>query len=170
MSSNIRLQHRLVQGAQGCHTNCANTVISRGSFMHIHRLLAAMLLVLLPGGSALAQPLACSAPQKSQQVVDLLFGRKIGDRIAVTEAQWARFVDREITPRFPDGLTVFDARAQWRDPSRNRIVGEPSKVVTIVLPGKPEDAERLAEIAEAYKKRFKQRSVGMVLRPACVSF
>jgi len=136
---------------------------------HMFRLLAAMLVVLSLGGSAGAQ-LACNAPQKVQQVVDLLFGRKIGDRIAVTEAQWARFVDSEITPRFPDGLTVFNAYGQWRDTERNRIVREPSKVVTIVLPGKPEDGERLTEVIEVYKKRFKQQSVGMVLRPACVSF
>jgi Protein of unknown function (DUF3574) len=137
--------------------------------MPMLRLLAVPLLVLSLGGSASAQ-LACSAPHKAQQVVDLLFGRKIGDRVAVTEGQWARFVDREITPRFPDGLTVFNAYGQWRDTERNRIVREPSKVVTIVLPGKPEDGDRLTEIIEAYKKRFKQQSVGMVLRPACVSF
>jgi hypothetical protein len=136
---------------------------------HLFRLLAIPLLVLSLGGSASAQ-LACNAPHKAQQVVDLLFGRKIGNRVAVTEGQWARFVDSEITPRFPDGLTVFNAYGQWRDTERNRIVREPSKVVTIVLPGKPEDGDRLTEIIEAYKKRFKQQSVGMVLRPACVSF
>jgi hypothetical protein len=128
----------------------------------------ASLLALATGVAA--QPLACSTPQKSQQVAELMFGRKIGDRIAVTEAQWARFVDQEITPRFPDGLTVFDARGQWRDPDKNRIVREPSKVVTIVLPGSAEDAQRITEIAEAYKKRFQQQSVGVILRPACVSF
>ena len=129
-----------------------------------------MLAALLLAGSAGAQPLACSTPQKPQQVADLLFGRAIGGRIGVSDAQWARFLDREITPRFPDGLTVFDARGQWRDPDRNRIVREPSKVVTIVLPGRSDDAQRLNEIAEAYKKRFGQQAVGMVLRPACVSF
>jgi len=117
-----------------------------------------------------AQPLACSAPQKPQQVVELLFGRKIGDRLGVSETQFLNFLDREITPRFPDGLTVYDARGQYRDPERNRIVREPSKVVMIALPGNAEDSRRLAEIAEAYKKRFRQQSVGMILRPACVSF
>jgi hypothetical protein len=128
-----------------------------------------VLVVLAFGGSASAQ-LACSTPQKAQQVVELLFGRKIGERAIVTEAQWVRFVDSEITPRFPDGLTVFNAYGQWRDAEHNRIVREPSKVVTIVLPGKPEDGDRLNEVVEAYKKLFKQQSVGIVLRPACVSF
>ena len=36
----------------------------------------------------------------------------IGGRVGVSEGQWARFVSREITSRFPDGLTVFDARGR----------------------------------------------------------
>ncbi len=52
----------------------------------------------------------------------------------------------------------------------NRIVREPSKIVMIVLPGNPEDVARLNEIAEAYKARFKQQSVGVIMRGACVSF
>jgi hypothetical protein len=107
---------------------------------------------------------------KPQQVAELMFGRKIGDRIAVTDAAWARFVDREITPRFPDGLSVIDARGQWRDTEKNRIVREPSKLVQIVLPGKAEDDQHLAEIAEAYKKKFQQQSVGIIVRAACVAF
>jgi hypothetical protein len=136
----------------------------------MRHLLAAILLLPLLVISAAGEPIACSAPLKPQQVAELLLGRKIGDRLAVSETQFLNFLDREITPRFPDGLTVYDARGQWRDQERNRIVREPSKVVMIVLPGKPEDMARLGEIAEAYKKRFKQQSVGIVLRPACVSF
>ena len=123
----------------------------------------------LAGGSANAQSADCRIG-KPQQVAELMFGRNIGDRIGVSEAQWARFVDREITPRFPDGLTVVDTRGQWRDSERNKIVREPSKLVQIVLPGKAEDAERLNEIAAAYKSRFRQQSVGVIVRGACVSF
>jgi hypothetical protein len=39
-----------------------------------------------------------------------------------------------------------------------------------VLPGQAEDMTRLNEIVAAYKRRFKQQSVGMIVRPACVSF
>jgi Protein of unknown function (DUF3574) len=117
-----------------------------------------------------AQVTACASAQKPQQVAELLFGRKIGDRLAVSQARWARFVDREITPRFPDGLTVLDARGQWRDTTRNRIVREPSKLVQIVLPGRADDFDLLNAIAEAYKKQFHQQSVGVIVRGACVSF
>jgi uncharacterized protein DUF3574 len=77
---------------------------------------------------------------------------------------------REITPRFPDGLTIIDAKGQWRDPTRNRIAREPSKVVMIALPGASADDERFGQVIEAYKSRFKQKSVGLILRPACGSF
>ena len=129
----------------------------------------AVLFVLLLAGSAFAQSPDCRLG-KPQLVAELMFGRKIGDRIAVSEAQWVRFVDREITPRFPDGLSVIDTRGQWRDTERNRIVREPSKLVQIVLPGKPEDDAHLNEIADAYKSRFRQQSVGIIVRGACVSF
>jgi hypothetical protein len=134
------------------------------------RAAAVALLALVFTGGAEAQLVDCLGGQKPSQVAELMFGRKIGDRIAVSEVEWGRFVDREITPRFPAGLTVFNAAGQWQDKSKNRIVHEPSKIVQIVLPGEADDITRLNAIAEAYKKRFQQQSVGMIVRPACVSF
>jgi hypothetical protein len=137
---------------------------------HTGCLAAAILLTVAGALGAGAQTPACHAGQMPREVAELLFGRKIGDRLGVSAAQWGRFVDREISPRFPDGLTVFDARGQWRDSARKTIVHEPSKVVEIVLPGKPDDGDRLAAIAQAYKSAFRQQSVGIVIRGACVSF
>ncbi len=128
------------------------------------------MLALALTGEAGAQLLDCRGGQKPTQVAELMFGRKVGDRIGVSEVEWSRFVDREITPRFPDGLTIFNAAGQWRDKASSKIVREPSKIVQIVLPGEVEDIVRLNEIAEAYKTRFKQQSVGVIVRPACVSF
>jgi hypothetical protein len=107
---------------------------------------------------------------KPQQVAELMFGRKIGGRIAVSEAAWTRFLDREITPRFPDGLSVIDAHGQWRTPGSRTIVREPAKLVQIVLPGNADDAQRLTAIVAAYKKAFHQQSVAVIVRAACVAF
>jgi hypothetical protein len=131
---------------------------------------AAIFFTLAASLGAHAQTTACHAGQTPREVAELLFGRKIGDRLGVSETQWGRFVDREISPRFPDGLTVLDAKGEWRDTERKTIVHEPSKVVEIVLPGKPDDGEQLNQIAQAYKTRFRQQSVGIVIRSACVSF
>lgn len=134
------------------------------------RQIAASLIFLLLSGSAHAQLLECRGPQKAQHVAELIFGRSIGGRIEVSDEQWTLFVDNEITPRFPEGLTVFEAAGQWWDKVSNRIIRESSKIVLIVLPGSAEDLKRLSEISEAYKRSFRQQSVGVILRPACVAF
>ena len=135
----------------------------------VTRTAVALLLALAPAASASAQ-IACRADQKASAVVEMMFGRKIGERIGVTNAAWARFVDREITPRFPDGLSVVDAAGQWQDPVRKRVVREPSKIVTIVLRDSDKGQSEIEAIAQAYKKQFRQQSVGVIVRPACVSF
>jgi hypothetical protein len=132
------------------------------------RAAAILLLALALASSAGAQLLDCRGGQRPTEVAQLLFGRNIGNRIGVSESAWTRFLDREIVPRFPDGLTVFDATGRYR--LANRVAREPSKIVEIALPGTPEDMVRLNEIVEAYKSRFKQQSVGLIVRPACVSF
>jgi Protein of unknown function (DUF3574) len=114
--------------------------------------------------------LSCSGAQRSKQVAELLFGRDIGRHIGVSESAFSHFVARELTPRFPDGLTVIDATGQWRDPATGAIVREPTKKVEIVLPGHADDQARLDAVVAAYKHRFRQQSVGVVVRPACVSF
>jgi hypothetical protein len=123
-----------------------------------------------PAGIAAAQPLECAGTLKPHQVAELFFGRKIGTNGFVTRTAWRRFLAREVTPRFPDGLTVIEAYGQWRDPATMRISREPSTVVVIAMPGATADYARLNEIAEAYKTRFRQQSVGIIVRPACAAF
>jgi hypothetical protein len=118
---------------------------------------------------AQAPVLSCHGEQKPKVVAELMFGRDIGNRLGVSERAWDRFVAREVTPRFPDGLTIIDASGQWRDPASGRIVREPSKLVTIVLPGN-DDGTRLDAVISAYKRHFRQKSVGLVVQPACTSF
>jgi len=124
------------------------------------------------GANAIAQtpPPACHGAQQPKEIAELLFGRDIGNRVGVSQSDFARFVAREVTPRFPDGLTVTDAVGLWRDRDSGRIVQEPSKHVEIVLPGNDDDEARLDAIVSAYKRDFRQQSVGVIVRTACVSF
>ena len=102
--------------------------------------------------------------------IDLMFGRNIGGEVGVSEEQWTNFVASEISPRFPQGLSVDDALGQWRDRETNAIVKEPSKDVQIIVPQDAEVKGKIDAIVTAYKERFQQQSVGVVMRPACVSF
>jgi hypothetical protein len=125
---------------------------------------------------AWAQNPVCGAPAAPMQQIELMFGRRIdsrfgtrsGARLGVGETAWSRFLAREVTPRFPDGLSVLDAAGQWRDPT-GRVVREPSKLVIIVT-ADAEAAGKVAAIVSAYKQRFHQQSVGVVTRPVCAAF
>jgi hypothetical protein len=115
-------------------------------------------------------PQACAPPAESMVTAELLFGRNIGDRLGVSDAAFADFLAREITPRFPDGLTVMDARGQWRDGEGGRIVREPSKLVLLIFRDESKRRESLSTIVEVYKNRFRQQSVLTSLRTSCVTF
>jgi hypothetical protein len=129
-------------------------------------------LLLATGHSAGAQTPTppCHGTQQTKMVAELLFGRNIGRTVGVSESEWAGFAAREMAPRFPDGLTITDAVGERRDPDTNSIAEEPSKHVEIVLPGNPDDEARLDAVVAAYKREFHQQSVGVIVRPACVSF
>jgi hypothetical protein len=126
--------------------------------------------VVAVASNATAQALVCHGAQRPGQIAQLLFGRGLGTRADASETAWKHFVAHEVTPRFPDGLTITNATGQWHDPASGKIVREPSKRVEIVLPGHADDEARLDAVVAAYKRRFHQHSVGLIVQPACVSF
>jgi len=91
-----------------------------------------------------------------------------------SEAAWRDFLDKEVTPRFPDGLSVMDIYGQWlgkqeaaegKPPSRER-----SKLLVIDYPATPENAAKIEAIRSAWKQRTHAQSVLKVTTPAEVSF
>ncbi len=127
--------------------------------------------IVLPLCGCVATRPACLLPsQKPMLAIDMFFGRDIAGRAPVSEAAWAAFARAEITPRFPDGFTVIDARGQWLDPETNSIGAEASKMVRIdVAPG-ADVAARVAAVADAYKARFHQMAVGVSSAAVCAAF
>ena len=121
--------------------------------------------------TSLAQPpLQCTAGLKPLAVAELFFGGNVGSRTGISNAEFNRFVASEITSRFPDGLTVLDAHGQWRDPARMTLAREASKLVIIAFADGSVDDGRIQKIVVAYKSRFNQKSVGILVRTACGSF
>ena len=99
----------------------------------------------------------------------LFLGRSQGTVEVVSEAAWRAFLANEVTPRFPDGLTVLDAAGQWREGS-GAIVRERTKLLLVLAPPGADAMQRTDEIADAYKRAFGQSSVLRVVTEACVSF
>lgn len=126
---------------------------------------ATVVLLLLLAGCA-------STPDRlsEEMLADRLFcGLTIPGGGEVSEEAWRGFVRDEVTPRFPDGFTVWRAEGQWRGPD-GVVVREPVLVIEIVRrPSLTLDRE-IFEIAEAYRQRFRQDAVMRVTMPARVEF
>ena len=77
---------------------------------------------------------------------------------SVTELEWQIFLRDEVTRRFPDGLTVWEAEGQWRTPAGS-IDHEQSKVLLLVHPDTAAARQSVLAVIEAYRKTFEQQSV-----------
>ncbi|MEA2597973.1 MAG: hypothetical protein QOF01_4442 [Thermomicrobiales bacterium] len=105
---------------------------------------------------------------------ELFFGTTKDDGTAYSNDEWLAFLENEVTPRFPDGLTVLTGLGQWRDSESSEVLQERSNVLIILYPlSSAQDAStKLEEIRDAYEDQFNQSSV---LRaddgaPVCTSF
>ncbi|MEV5980288.1 DUF3574 domain-containing protein [Streptomyces sp. NPDC052114] len=90
---------------------------------------------------------------------------------AVTDKQFMDFIDKEVTPGFPDGLTIQDGRGQWRD-SHGRIERERSYELILLYPT-TEARKRdvlIEEIRSDYEKAFAQDSVARLDERTRVDF
>lgn len=134
------------------------------------RSIASLLALFTALVSPAAAETACGKGARSRLVAELLLGRNIGRHVGVSEAQFQRFLDAEVTPRFPSGFSVLDMHGQYRSDRLGSIIREPGKYLMIVLDDAPRDQARVRAIAAAYKRRFRQESVGIIMRQACVSF
>jgi hypothetical protein len=129
-------------------------------------------LLLLAGCASVREASAgppCPAGQERLRTAQLFFGPSPGGPAAVSKADFQRFVDEEVTPRFPDGLTVMDGGGRWRG-SENLLIRQASKVVLIVLPKRGDSGQRIEAVRTAYRSRFHQESVLLITQPDCVAF
>jgi hypothetical protein len=123
----------------------------------------------LSGSLPTAAP--CLLPQEERMLVaELFFGRGIEGREPVTDAEWAEFAARTITPNFPDGFTVLDGAGQWRNPRTGAIARDPTTILLAAVKREPDLAQRLSAVIDAYKQRFDQQSVGIITRESCGAF
>ncbi|MBI3196715.1 MAG: DUF3574 domain-containing protein [Rhodospirillales bacterium] len=109
---------------------------------------------------------ACSAPLKPALEINLFFGRDIEGGGEVSERQWAEFVASEVTPRFPDGLSVLNVAGQSRN-SMNQTLRERTKLLVVVVFDAPAHHAKVQAIGEAYSKRFGQHGVFRTEHTVC---
>lgn len=150
--------------------------------MRLRLLACAALAVFLCGCAPRVRPVAApptlsgdaAHPARAQGWIEakLYFGLGPADHPekGIGEARWRLFLDREVTPRFPSGLTVLDAYGQWQatqQPAPERLH---SKLLVIYMPDSEENRAKLDALRSAWKKLTGDQSVLLATQPADVSF
>jgi Protein of unknown function (DUF3574) len=91
---------------------------------------------------------------------ELYFGLGRKNAPDVTPEEWNKFLADEVTPRFPEGLTVVEATGQWRN-SAGMITHERSRMLILLYKKRDREAagKKIDQIRVAYCKQFDQESV-----------
>ena len=114
-------------------------------------------------------PSARCKPDEQPAVLDsLYFGTAKADGV-VTSEQWSEFLEKSVTPRFPQGLSVTEARGQWQMQSGS-IERETSYVVQLLHPDTPQSDAAVRDIARTYKQQFQQEAVLRTRAHVCTAF
>ena len=130
---------------------------------------ALAVLLLLPVAASQAEAQPCPAGFERYGEYRMFFGRSRPGGGTVSDEEWSDFLAAEVTPRFPDGLTVLDGAGQWRDGS-GAIGREGAKLLIVLAEPGADAVRRTEEIAEAYKRAFDQQSVLRAIETVCAAF
>lgn len=109
----------------------------------------------------------CGATSTSQLRTTLYFGRA-RPKGSVSELEWQMLLRDEVTLRFPEGLTVWEAEGQWRTPTGS-IDHEQSKILLLVHPDTTAARQSVQAVIEAYRRMFEQQSVLWESARVCVA-
>ena len=112
-------------------------------------------------------PDACGTATAARVRTTLYFG-SARPKGSVSELEWQLFLRDEVTTRFPDGLTVWDAEGQWRAP-QGAVEHERTKVLLLVHPDTPVARQSVLSVIERYRKAFEQQSVLWETSRVCVA-
>ena len=88
---------------------------------------------------------------------------------SVSELEWQLFLRDEVTSRFPNGMTVWDAEGQWRG-SRGELGHERTKVLLLVHPDTEAARRGIRAVIDRYRKVFDQESVLWETSQVCAAF
>ena len=88
----------------------------------------------------------------------------------ISETEWRAFLDSEVTPRFPSGLSVADVYGQWQAKGQQQVERLRTKMLIILHPDSAENRAKIDAIRAAWKTKTGDQSVLRVTEAADVSF
>ena len=118
---------------------------------------------------ATAQPVAVeTCGSAARQLRTTLYFGGARPKGSVSELEWQLFLRDEVTLRFPNGMTVWDAEGQWRGPE-GKIGHERTKVLLLVHPDTEAARNAVRVVINRYRKSFEQESVLWETSHVCVA-
>jgi hypothetical protein len=89
---------------------------------------------------------------------------------SVSENEFARFVEAEVTPRWKEGFTILSGQGLWYSEQRQITEREPSRVLVRFHDGSAAASSDIEAIRAAYIKAFNQDAVLRTDRSTCADF
>ncbi len=114
------------------------------------------------------QARVCATGQQQMQTT-LWFGLHRPDGSLITENEWQSYLNDQVTPRFRDGLSVYNAEGQWLG-GNGKIAHEPSKALMLVYKPNGRSDRNIEQLRLIFRQQFDQESVMRIDDPVCVSF
>lgn len=109
----------------------------------------------------------CAADQQ-EVISDLIYFGTDSPAGVVSDEAWTDFLREQVTPRFPAGLSVWQASGQWLGVD-GQLTTERSFVLSLVHPEDPVAEGAVRTLIAEYKIRFRQEAVLRVYSRACSS-
>ena len=120
----------------------------------------------LSGCATLWAPVCASGERVSIAEVVYFGTNKPGG--VVSSEEWSTFLREVVTPKFPDGLSVWQASGQWQG-GDGTLIKESTFVLSLVHEREPSHEQNVRAIISEYKARFQQEAVLRVKSQACIS-
>jgi hypothetical protein len=118
-------------------------------------------------GCAVYDQARCLPGEKAATGEHIYFGTaKPGG--TVSHEEWASYLAKSVTPRFPAGLSVWPAAGQWQS-AQGGIVKEASFVLSLVYETNQSNEAAIRALVSEYKLQFQQEAVLRVKSHVCTS-
>jgi hypothetical protein len=116
----------------------------------------------------IASPMRCAAGEAMVETMLFLGMARPGGQ--VSEEEFGRFIETEVTPRWKEGYTILQGQGLWYSEQRQITEREPSRVLVRFHDGSQEASAGVEAIRAAYIRAFTQDAVLRTDRMACADF
>jgi hypothetical protein len=100
----------------------------------------------------------------------LYFGQSKPGGGMVTEPEWKSFKENYIAKVFKEGSTIYNVSGNWLDPATNKLITEPTYIVTYYYKKSFSLSKQIDSLKYWYIKLFQQQSVLRVDKKARAYF